>query len=153
VLKVSLVWEAAGIVFAAFAYPALAIVAELFFDPQPVGLWIARYQLGVFWSAVSAILMSPLTLTAFYVWGRLARRGILERSGPEFTVGLLILSGVLALLAGMISSWERLGQTEYWSESLVIAMSVLPGVLIGVILPRWLVRPLRRGCFVLEAAT
>jgi hypothetical protein len=147
VLKRALLWEGIGILLATFALPALTLlVKDVLGHGLPSHLWMARFDDGVFWTFVSAILMAPLTFAAFCGWEYVTSRShVLERTQVMRLFALLLLSGAIAILTGTINEWELIGQTSYWSESVETAGQVLPGVLVGVILPRWLVPSLRQG--------
>jgi uncharacterized membrane protein len=142
-----------GDLIAALALPlASAFRFIVSSHPFPLSLWPHALVAAAFWTLSAAVLMTPISIASLCLWVVLVRRmRRLDSSLQWMTLGLLLLSLVLAFVTGVFSSWESIVYPNYpdafWSSARDVARDVLPGILPGLLLPRLLVRPLRPGAF------
>ena len=145
-------WQITGIGFATIALAAAHVTQLATTSPSlPIAAWPWAFATAGFWILIPGFFLLPLSLTAMFLWTRLAHRwGAVEGNYLRLAAGLLVLSFVLALLVGAISSWETVfGEVDepFVSSTAAIARDCLPGILLGLIVPRFVIPSLRPGAF------
>src|SRR2546426_530107 len=121
-------------------------------NPFPLSLWPNVLLASMFWVVSAGLFMMPLIVVSLVLWTRLAQRApVLESSVSSMLLGLFVLGCVIALFTGAISSWENILEPQYHEpflrSTISIAGDVIVGVLLGLMLPRLLVKALRAGTF------
>ena len=149
-------WQLTGIGLATIVLAAIGVVHLATARPGlPLTAWPGAFAAAAIWILIPGLLIVPLSLSGLFLWARLVRRWPrLEASYALLLGGLLTLGLGLALLAGAISSWESLvgrANESFISSTTGIAADVLPGVLLGLLLPRLTLPSLRLGVFLSDS--
>ena len=115
------------------------------------------FAVSVVWPAVAAVLLMPLTFSAIAAWLAIATRWpAIEASRLRMVAVLSVYALLLAGIAGLVNHWEELMYPNRGFRALypgarpsIAALAlqdlrfVLPGMLIGLLVPRLALRSLR----------
>ncbi len=149
-------WLGSGLVIAAIVLTGVRVLSAVLLDPRtPFTQWFSIALGEAFWVSVGGLLMLPLAVPALLAWVRVARRWKrMDTDFPVLIASLVVLAGLLALVAGMVSSWEEILPSRtgsFGTSTFNIALDILPGAAAALTLPRLLIPMLRRGTFATEA--
>ena len=155
----ALVWQLSGM---GIAVTVLGLAgAVLVMRRNGWGLETAPWAFAgsIVWPAFTAVLLMPLTFSAIAVWLALASRWpAIEASRLRMVAVLSVYALLLASIASLVNHWEELVYPSWGFRALypgarsslaALALQdlrfVLPGMLIGLLVPRLALPSLRAG--------
>ena len=155
----ALVWQLSGMGIAVTVLGLAGAVLVMRRNGWDLEMAPWAFAASVVWPALTAVLLMPLTFGAIAAWLAIATRWpAIEASRLRMVAGLSVYALLLASIASLVNSWEELVYPNRGFRALypgarsslaAIALQdlrfVLPGMLIGLLVPRLALPPLRAG--------
>lgn len=142
-------WQAFGLAFAGAAAPVLWVIRHG--GEAEIGILPAVSLGSIYWTIVGGLFLVPISASALFIWSLTARRVlILESSVQTMTLGLVVLSAFIVVVAAGVSNWQSLVHPAFepfFPAAWNTVREIWPPVAVGVLLPRAVVPSLRRGAF------